>query len=872
MIGLLLPAAAATLIGVASGGSLPALARVRVAWWPALLGAFLVELFLYNPPINQQGWAALFGPWMWVGTKLVMLAVLARNANIDRSARLGWVLAALGVGLNTVAIAANHGHMPQSPEAAAAVWGAGHVRPDTYTGRLENVSWMGPDTLFPWLCDILPLPRWLPRANVLSVGDVLLALGVGVWIFRVLRRGIARPDEVERESTSSTISPWAPYVVWGTIAAGLLVLAASVADVIAAAAWPDLLPFLVLAGVGQWVSVETFNAQRERITMTFAVVAVMAAVAALPHGAPLIAVAIAVTFTLVERQRRPDKILFNLADYALAGYVGRLTYVALGSPSEHIGLDSLVATLAAVTAFHVVNQGLVAWVVSLHAARPLPAVLKSAAWYTPNKLALGLIGGCVALVHEQLGPVGTLLFVLPLGVLRYTLTMYTRQTRRTIAALEHQARHDVVTGLPNRLLLRERLEAALAAGRGQPNWSGGLLLLLDLDRFKEVNDTFGHHAGDRLLEQIGERLGGSLATTGVVARLGGDEFAVLLPDTAQSDAASVAGSVLGLFDRPLVVENQRLQVGASIGIVHFPTDADDTDSLLRRADIAMYVAKRSRSGYAHFDSTLDEHSPERLALVGDLREAIERDALTLVYQPQVEADSGRVVGVEALVRWIHPRRGFIAPNEFIALAEHTGLIEPLTRCVLRQALRQCRVWLDRGEDLTVSVNVSAHDLHASFPGLVADLLAWHAVPSRLLRVELTEGAMMTDPERAHAVLRQLRDLGVRISVDDYGTGYSSLAYLGRLPIDELKIDRAFILDLLTSEANAAIVRSTIGLGHDLGLAVVAEGVEDQATWDVLAEFGCDVIQGYFASRPLPAADLERWLAERAAPQAVARAA
>jgi diguanylate cyclase (GGDEF)-like protein len=803
-----------------------------------------------------------------------MLAVLARNANLDTSARPGWALAALGVGLNTVAIVANQGHMPQSPEAAAAVWGAAYVHPDTYAGRLENVSWMGPDTLLPWLCDVLPLPRWLPRANVLSVGDVLLAVGVAVWIFGVLHARGRAPGrgQAQRPPASSTVSPWAPYVVWGTITAGAVVLAANVVEVTAAAAWSDLAPFVVLAAIGQWVSVETFNAQRERITMTFAVVAVMAAVARLPHGSPLVAVAIALTFAVVERQRRPDKILFNLADYALAGYVGRLVYTVFGSPTEHIGIDTLLATLAAVIAFHVVNQGLVAWVVSLHAGRPLPAVLKSAAWYTPNKLALGLIGGCVALVHGQLGAVGTLLFVLPLGVLRYTLTMYTRQTRRTIAALEHQARHDVVTGLPNRLFLRERLESTLAAGRTEPNWTGGLLLLLDLDRFKEVNDTFGHYAGDRLLEQIGQRLPASLDKTALAARLGGDEFAVLVPNMASTEATSIARRVLGLFDPPLVVGGQRLQVGASIGIVHFPTDAADPDALLRRADIAMYVAKRSRSGYARYDSTLDEHSPERLALVGELREAIERDALTLVYQPQVAADSGRVVGVEALVRWIHPQRGFIAPNEFIGLAEHTGLIEPLTRCVLRQALRQCRLWLQAGEELTVSVNVSAHDLHGTFPDLVADLLGAYGVPPRLLRVELTEGAMMADPTRAHAVLRELRDLGVCISVDDYGTGYSSLAYLGSLPIDELKIDRGFILDLVTSAANAAIVRSTIGLGHDLGLTVIAEGVEDQVTWDLLAGFGCDVIQGYFASRPLPAADLERWLAARAAPQALARAA
>jgi len=276
----------------------------------------------------------------------------------------------------------------------------------------------------------------------------------------------------------------------------------------------------------------------------------------------------------------------------------------------------------------------------------------------------------------------------------------------------------------------------------------------------------------------------------------------------------------------------------------------------------MYVAKRSHSGYANYDAEQDEHTPERLALVGELRHAIEHDELTLMYQPQIAVNSHQVIGVEALARWPHPRRGMVPPTEFVAMAEHTGLIEPLTRSVLRTAMQQCRTWVDKGLHLPVSVNVSVTDLHAGFPQVVGELLAAHDLSADYLRLEITEGAMMVDRDRASRVLQDVRALGVRISVDDYGTGYASLAYLGHLPVDELKIDRSFIVELTSSTANLAIVRSTIALGHDLGLIVVAEGVEDQPTWDVLAELGCDTIQGYFGSRPLFAPALESWIMQR----------
>lgn len=669
--------------------------------------------------------------------------------------------------------------------------------------------------------------------------------------------------------SQTSVSRWAPLFVWGTVAAGAVVIALNLVDMAGAGNWADLAPFLILAVVAERMSVETYTVSEEQISLSFGIAVAMAAAAALPHGAALVAIPIALTKGLVRRKRRVEKTLFNLANYALATTLSASVYALVHLPGEGLELRMILALLMAVVGFHIVNTGLVSIVVSLHSTQPLTAVVRrSSAWHTPNTLALGLIGGCVALVHAQLGPLGTLLFSLPLGVLRYTLTMYTNHTRRTIQELERQARHDHLTGLPNRVLLRERLTSILLANpdAGGGARESGVLLLLDLDHFKEVNDTFGHYAGDRLLEQVGHRLRENVPGSGVVARLGGDEFAVLIATSAMSanEAAAIPRDLLAVLDRPLVVEGQRLNVAASIGVVHYPADGSDADSLLRRADVAMYVAKRSHSGYAHYDARQDQHTPERLGLVGELRQAIEQDELTLVYQPQVAMDTHEVTGAEVLVRWSHPLRGMIPPTEFIAMAEHTGLIEPLTRCVLRGAMQQCRTWLDKGLHLPLSVNISPTDLQDGFAQVVRELLAAHDITADCLRLEITEGAMMVDRDRALRVLQDLRALGVQISVDDYGTGYSSLAYLGHLPVDELKIDRSFIAELHSSPANAAIVRSTIALGHDLGLVVVAEGVEDQATWDALGELGCDTIQGYFASKPLSAAALENWIVERSA--------
>jgi diguanylate cyclase (GGDEF)-like protein len=430
--------------------------------------------------------------------------------------------------------------------------------------------------------------------------------------------------------------------------------------------------------------------------------------------------------------------------------------------------------------------------------------------------------------------------------------------RQAEAALADQALRDALTGLPNRMLLRDRLNQALHTAAHTR--TAVALFLLDLNRFKAVNDTLGHHYGDLLLQQVGARIQDGLCSADTVARLGGDEFAVLLPDTDTAGAVRAAHKILAALSAPITVEEQCFTVSASIGVTLAPDHGTDATTLLRRADVAMYVAKRGRHSYAVYTPQQDRFTPERLALTEDLRLAIARGDLRLYYQPKIHLASGRVDGVEALVRWDHPSRGSIAPDHFIPLAEQTGQIGPLTRWVIEAALRQCHTWAQLGLHLGVAVNLSIANLHdVKLPDTIAVLLDAYGVAASDLRIEVTESMLMADVQRARAVLDRIAALGIGISVDDYGTGYSSLAHLKRLPVDELKIDRAFIQQMARDEADAAIVASTIGLGHSLGLRVVAEGVEDEATLHRLHCLGCDVAQGHYLGLPQPAHALEAWL-------------
>jgi diguanylate cyclase (GGDEF)-like protein len=434
-----------------------------------------------------------------------------------------------------------------------------------------------------------------------------------------------------------------------------------------------------------------------------------------------------------------------------------------------------------------------------------------------------------------------------------------RRIERQAAQNQYLALHDTLTDLPNRSLLRDRTLQAIR--QSERELVPAALLLIDLDRFKEVNDTLGHHDGDHLLVQVGQRLRGALRAVDTVARLGGDEFAVLLPRIETAEGATVVAAKLqAALAKPFVLAGLSLEVEASIGVAVYPDHGNDPDELLQHADIAMYVAKDTHSGFMVFDRKLDQHSPRRLALLGELRRAIERRHLVLHYQPKVDARSGRALGVEALVRWHHPTSGLIPPGEFVPLAERTGLITPLTHYVLDEAVHQCRGWLRAGHELQVAVNVSARRLlDHEFPDEVAATLAAWEVPARLLLVEITESAIMADPAHAIQVLGRLDAMGVQVAIDDFGTGYSSMAYLKSLPLHELKVDRSFVAQMTSNIRDAVIVRTTIDLGRNLGLRVVAEGVEDQPTWRELLALGCDAIQGYHVSRPVPPDELITWL-------------
>jgi diguanylate cyclase (GGDEF)-like protein len=437
-----------------------------------------------------------------------------------------------------------------------------------------------------------------------------------------------------------------------------------------------------------------------------------------------------------------------------------------------------------------------------------------------------------------------------------------RRLRRTATLNEELASHDALTGLPNRSLLKDRVDQALAASSRTGRCPA--LLLLDLDRFKEINDTLGHHHGDLLLQQVGRRLQESLRAADTVARLGGDEFVVLLPDPPSPHAALVAAEkLLAALTEPFVLDDVTLDVEGSFGLAVHPEHGTTFETLLQHADVAMYAAKETHAGVCLYEPNQDANSPRRLALLGELRQAIADDEqLVLHYQPKVQVDGGSVTGVEALVRWQHPKHGLLGPMEFVPAAERTGLIRPLTLKVLSDALTQARAWTDAGlPPMRMAVNISTRCLlDADFADQVEELLRVTGMSATQLELEITESTIMTDPEHAMAVLVRLAESGVSLAIDDFGTGYSSLSYLKRLPVHQLKIDRSFVTDMDRGASDEAIVRSSVDLARNLGLDVVAEGVETERTWQQLADLGCDQAQGFYFARPMPASELPAWLA------------
>jgi diguanylate cyclase (GGDEF)-like protein len=418
------------------------------------------------------------------------------------------------------------------------------------------------------------------------------------------------------------------------------------------------------------------------------------------------------------------------------------------------------------------------------------------------------------------------------------------------------AYEDALTGLPNRGKFHDCLENAVKLSK-RTN-SSFSILMMDLDRFKYVNDTLGHHVGDVVLLEVGRRLRALLRESDTVARLGGDEFAVLLQNVDVGSVDNLVQKVQRALEQPIVHEGTTVDVGTSIGIANFPEHGEDPSLLLRRADMAMYAAKRNGVGHAVFDASYDEFRQEHLSLLSELRRAIQENQLQLHYQPQVSIERRCITAVEALLRWDHPTRGLIPPSEFIPFAEQTGFIKELTLWVIRRALHDGETWAADGVSVRISVNVSARDLGVELSEILGKWLPSLHVPASKLCLEITESALMENPEHAQQMLAQLHKLGLWLSIDDYGTGHASLAYLKNFPVQEVKIDRMFVKNMAKSHIDAAIVRSTIGLAHELGLLVVAEGVEEMHDLELLTQMGCDFAQGYYISRPLPAADFARW--------------
>ncbi len=451
-----------------------------------------------------------------------------------------------------------------------------------------------------------------------------------------------------------------------------------------------------------------------------------------------------------------------------------------------------------------------------------------------------------------------------------------RTVWRTSKTLRYQASEtarlallDPLTGLPNRRLLNERLERAAAASARAGDAVG--LVLLDVDRFKEVNDTLGHPRGDKLLIAVADRLRDVVRDADTVARLGGDEFAVLLPSMASvGDAEVLAQRIYSIFATPFDLDGLLLHVDTSVGLAVLPDHADDITELLQRADVAMYTAKAAQAGVALYSPSGDENSPNRLVLLGDLRRALESETeLSMHYQPKIDLRSSEVIGVEALLRWQHPQRGSIPPTEFIPLAEQTGLIKDLTARVLGLVFAQAADWARAGRPLCVAVNLSARNLlEPDLADVVATLLEMHDLDPALIEFEITESAIVLDPVRAGETLTKLTALGFGVAVDDFGIGSTSMSQLRSMPLRTLKIDRSFVTNLVTDPGGASLVRAIIELAHDFGLIAVAEGVEDVEVTTVLRELGCDHAQGYLWSRPVPVAELDAVLATLTAAAAV----
>ncbi|WP_282693183.1 bifunctional diguanylate cyclase/phosphodiesterase [Streptomyces sp. CC208A] len=669
-----------------------------------------------------------------------------------------------------------------------------------------------------------PVPR--PRGRVLPTGFTGLPAAVVGTAAAVLVTGLQRALTAGHPLFPGGVAGWALAVLTGLIVGHLVAL-----------------------GRERW-----WGGTGSGAALTLAVLLLYGWV---PAG--LVSLTVVVLVSAARRHRWRQGLLHGAAD-VLGVAAAALVLAVFGdvpgvddpwNPLDWTIADAPEIVLAA--GVYLLATRLLLWYTLAPPGRGLPTVARTAL-LRQGLVAVALLGiAPLICVVAAAFPVLLPLFAIPLIALDSTLWI-------ARARAEEQLR-DPLTGLPNRQWLLERTWTALeAAEDGQTRVA---LVLIDLDRFRSVNDTLGHLAGDRLLLQIAERLRLALPRGAEAARLGGDEFAVLLPVAYSTTSAQrVARHLVAALSSPLDLDGLTLVLEASAGVAVHPDHAADAEGLLRRADVAMYQAKRDRTGVEVYESKRDSNTPDRLGLLGDLRRALDAGEVELHYQPKVRFD-GQVAGLEALVRWVHPERGKVPPDEFIAIAESSGLMPHLTEYVLETALAQVARWRAQGLEVPVAVNVSPRDVHTpGFAGAVAARLARHGVPAGSLQLEITEHVLLEDPQRAADTLNGLTGHGVKMSLDDFGTGYSSLVHLRRLPVSELKIDRSFVARLAVDTEDAEIVRCTVDLAHSLGLLVVAEGVEDDETWERLRDLGCDAVQGWLVSAAMPPAETTAWLLAR----------
>jgi diguanylate cyclase (GGDEF)-like protein len=563
--------------------------------------------------------------------------------------------------------------------------------------------------------------------------------------------------------------------------------------------------------------------------------------------------------------------VWNRCQIAWSVVIESLLFHQLGSlKSPWFGLGPAVLLCAFVG--YGVNAVLVALYLHVRTGQPTLSILREMhvgvfGEFVLSYMGLALFAVIVATAFFRIGPWSIAVFIAPLAFARQMFRR-TQSLQEATVELEarqqenaYQALHDALTDLPNRALFQSNLRETIEARSKRDGHELVAVMLMDLDHFKEINDTLGHHFGDLLLKEIGPRLSTVLRDEDLLARLGGDEFGILLPNIPDTETAiGIAERVLEELEKPLSVESLQLDVSGSIGIAIYPQHSRDVEALIRRADVAMYAAKESGGGYEVYSESLDRHSPGRLTLVSQVRPAMENREFVLYYQPKVSVKDGRIAGVEALIRWHHPERGLVEPDEFVPMVERTVLLRPLTLYVIDEALRQAREWSRHGVTLDVSVNLSPRSLlDPQLPNQVAELLTRWDVPATRLTLELTESFLMADSGRSVGVMSLLSEVGITLSIDDFGTGYSSLSHLRRLPIREIKIDRSFVMNMRRDPNDWMIARATVDLGRNLGLRVVAEGVEDAETLARLVEMGCEQAQGYHVCVPLPAEELTGWL-------------